>query len=1171
MPSRETLYSYKETRLNFETPSSAFTVDVKLPSATTQNRSRRQLGRTNLAKSDSTIFRTQNCATASATYHRKYHASPRNFLWRVLEDDTVLSIRAIDLCKQKALDTNLVLNFRFPYAIRPTCVALADPPDHDALSIFVLDTANQLYTLFLRPDSFRKRAFAEGGLGDACKVFAPNAFQNFKHPYRLMAVNNDQLVVSLSDGGHIKLDKKKSHNAPHMQWKETFFNAKGWIQGFRSIIGGRGDLDITAAAAAAQTNLGLDNASFLLTVCLDHCLRVWNLKNGQMVRAMDLLDAVRDPQETGKWQLDSAQTNLIRIVGQTEGKRLCVTYSPVASGEFKFWSLQCDDEDSMEVKDLYPDTQLIPQPPLGSDVWTLADFSIIESRSSHRFGMWILWKNNMAYRVQELTFLVDQLPESWQHNWRSVFSDTSIPAAQLSGAYDATDATEKWLRLILAPGRFPKATLDAALRAYERAMGRQTEASSRSNRELAEVVCDAISSTAVLNKTSQGEMDHEQFRSTSEGQWRKFYRILVELDKPRGEALSLAYEPELGMPWIICADSISAIRECNRLELICHNPHYRADGFNEESAIINTARNFVEGFSDSMLQICHAVLRSELFDETSKTDQERIQFFSDKAGFWRQISDEDCSQVTDVLGPNFNAVSMRLYQEVLDVCSETWKPQHPTENPLTDLGRKVIVKAAQDIADLQWNVCFSQLILLVHMEFEFDRPEDALHNRLNIGAIYRGLLKSLHRLELVKWLANTPISSPLSKVDRSSPASGNSPLSTKRQVEDLKVITALEGNVGHLLGLPEINPTSSQAASSIVTSIAADLCAQDSDVELQPQYIQCGLLVRDRADLALELQPFCDRGPFSTYVQGRVHLALKDFSTSALFFKKAAFGMSISPAATERHSSGLLDDTEWKSLYAGLPHYYTHIVDLFERQKAYSFVAEFARLALQFVNRNTRDADDVRTNMQTRLFSGAIATSQFELAHSTLVAMANRTLQQSCLKQLIQKMCDNLHNAEFVELSFPGLQNAVDEILEQRCHNTVDVITGVPYHQILYAWRIKRNDFRGAAAILLDRITKLRQLGEGDQWTGDDVLDTAVTRQYLVLINVLSCVEQKQAWIATEDPPQQANSGKATTGSKRRVVTLADIRKEYQNELDRIAAIQNNQFGLAADDEMEIL
>ncbi len=298
----------------------------------------------------------------------------------------------------------------------------------------------------------------------------------------------------------------------------------------------------------------------------------------------------------------------------------------------------------------------------------------------------------------------------------------------------------------------------------------------------------------------------------------------------------------------------------------------------------------------------------------------------------------------------------------------------------------------------------------------------------------------------------------------------------------------------------------------------------------------------------------------------------------------------------DRHSSGLLNETEWNLLNAGLPRYYAHIVSLYEKQKAYSYVVEFSRLSLQFVNSTTTpDADAVRTEMQSRLFHGAAATAQFELAHATLVVMQDRALQHSCLQRLVQRMCDHLHSAELVALPFPGLQNAVDELLERRCRDAVDVVTGAPpYHQVLYAWRIRRNDYRGAAAVLLDRIQKLRRLGEGDHHhqltpagaadngdgngSGGDVLDTPITRQYLMLINVLSCVDQKQAWIATETTsPASANAGAnapapaPVPGPKRRVVTLADIRKEYQDELDRIAAIQNNQFGFAAGDEMEIL
>ncbi|KAI0124669.1 DNA repair protein RAD51 [Xylariales sp. AK1849] len=1141
MTSREFLYLHKETRLNLEPPSSALIVDVKLPSAASQGRGQRRLnGAVDGGAEDEKLFRTRHCATEASIYHRKHHSTPKSFLWRVLEGDSILSLRCIDVCKtKKAPDANLILNLRFPQPIRPSCVALADARDHDALSIFVIDQTKNLYTITLRPESFRKRSTTDNPT-DFCNVHTSSGL-GFKTPHRLIAVDDDLLVVTDHDGGIIRFDRNKGHDASSHPWKETFYNSKGWSQNIKGFLKGSHtvkhggiNMDLSAAVSAVTTDLGQpQDGSFLFTVCLDHRLRIWNLQSGHILHTRDILNAQRNPQEIGKWTVDPTQSNLIKIVGETEGKRLCVTYSPIGTGEFKFWRLEADnDEGGVAIEDFFKDSHLVPVPPPGSDHGP---------RGTH---VWILWKNNMTYRVQYLSFTPEQVDDAW-HN------------AQSSGPCESTDTTEKWLQLILFPGRFTRATLETALTIYEQGLGTAKDPSARSSKGLAESICSVLGSTSALERNSAGGMDYEGFRGAGEMQWRRFYRLLIELDKQRGEALALSHEPGTGISWV-----------ASRLEQICHSPATRHEGLENVSLLVSTGLNFIDVFSDSMLQICNSVLRSELHEDSPKTDDERIQYFSDKAAFWRQTSDEDCTQVTDALGQNFKLVTMELYQKTVDLMNAPAGSQQESQYPLTDFGRKLAVKTVQEMVDLQWNVCFSQLILLVHMEFEFDLPEDALSTRLDIGTVYRYLIKSLQRLELVRWLAKTQLTLPLPKADRSASTSGNnSPAVTKRQTDEHQVITALEGTVGHLLGIANID-----AIPSGITDIASNLCAQDSDVQLPPQYTQCALLVQNRPDLAAELGPFCEQDAFSTYVQGRVHLGLKDFTTAAVYFRKAAYGLSRSMRHPDKHSSGLLDDTEWRLFYAGMPQYYAHIVSLYEKQKAHSYVVEFARLALQFINQHTKDAASIRTEIQSRLFNGAVNISHFDLAHSTLVAMTDHALQRSSLRNLIEKMCDGLHNSELVELPFPNLENAVDEILAQRCQDAIDIVTDKPWHQILYAWRIKRNDYRGASAILLDRIHKLRHRGDADEATGDDVLDTVITRQYLMLINVLSCVDQKQAWITTE----HASSGQAVNGSfvsqgKRRVVTLADIRREYQDELDRIAAIQNNQFGFAAGDEMDVL
>jgi nuclear pore complex protein Nup160 len=210
--------------------------------------------------------------------------------------------------------------------------------------------------------------------------------------------------------------------------------------------------------------------------------------------------------------------------------------------------------------------------------------------------------------------------------------------------------------------------------------------------------------------------------------------------------------------------------------------------------------------------------------------------------------------------------------------------------------------------------------------------------------------------------------------------------------------------------------------------------------------------------------------------------------------------------------------------------------------------------------------------MHSRLFNAAIQTTRYDLAHSVLALFSDEALQHSSLRTLVTKMCESSCASQLVDLPFIGLKDNVDELLAQKCLSIVDVTIGVPYHKILYAWRIKHSDFRGAAAISLERLQRLQQSGEGDRALGDDGLETLVTRQYVAVINALSCVDSKQAWILSEEPLRKSATGsKNTTQPKRKVVTLDDVRKEYQEELDRIAAIENNQFAFAGGDVMDVL
>ncbi|KAF4632411.1 hypothetical protein G7Y89_g5712 [Cudoniella acicularis] len=1180
MESRSPFYAYKETRLDLDSSAPDSTIAIRLPahgasswaSRATQKRS--QTLELPIAEDEDT-FRQRHLATAASVYHRVHQKSPRSFLWRVLEDGKVLSIRAIDLSRQsKSADANLTLRLYFPTPIVPCGIALSDSEEHDVLSAFVLTESHHLYTLTLRPDFFRKTTSTEENIGDWCKSYLSSAF-SFKRTHRLVALTADELLISLTDGGLLKLSRKSGGDGS--EWKEVFYNDGGWSHSFRSLIPfhgsntiqhGKHSIEVSSATSIASPITGLNGMPYSFTVSLDHRLRVWNLATGKIAYMGDLLNQDIDPSDTVKKVIDPSLSQLVKVYDD-EQTALCITYSPLGTGQFKFWNVVPNQNGSLEVTDLFPNNVLEPRAP-SSDLWTMADFSVIlDPTDQNDYTLWTMWKNNTTYRVQKLNFQsgsTTRVRNAWNDGWSAMATETlrDIPVPT-SFPGDSLDITDKYLEYILYPGRFTTATIETGLALYEQ-KSKGSKNSQRRNESLPERMCSIIASSHSLGRTSDGNMDYAHLRAATEDQWRRFCRLLVELDKLRGEAQSLAIDPEGNMPWVILADGISAVRECSDLEQIWHNPLAYPPGSEHVALPLLAAVDFRQSFSDRFLHSCKTLLLGELFEEPSLPDPARMREFYNKCDFANQIGDEDYAALVKNLGGGFKNVTLEVYEAMLDLLRAPKGLERPQEKlRLAEFGNKLVVRGIQEIIELHRGICLDQIVLLILIEGEINYGEEGI--QFETATVFSQLLTILKKLELLNWLTSTRISLPVGKNERSNSITEKS---SKLQIAT-KTMTVLEGVFRQILTL---NLRPFEIMTSALTEIIRQICTPDSDYEDAPSLMQSFLLRHDRPDLAMDFSRFLGQDPFSTYIQGRACLAYNDPQTAARFFKKAAYGMADPnpKIPSENRSGGYLDETEHNSLNAGLPEYYSHIVALYDKEKVFSFVVDFARLALQFVRSSSDNPQHhlLRTEMHSRLFNAAIQTARFELAHSTLCLFTDHALQHSSVRTLITKMCETSYASQLTDLPFIGLQDEVDEILAQKCQSIVDVTVGVPYHKILYAWRVRRNDFRGAAAISLERLQRLQQSGDGDRALGDDVLETPITKQYVALINALSCVDPQQAWILCEEPVRKGAS-KGGVQPKRKVITLEDVRKEYQGELDRIAAIENNQFAFAGGDEMDVL
>lgn len=114
----------------------------------------------------------------------------------------------------------------------------------------------------------------------------------------------------------------------------------------------------------------------------------------------------------------------------------------------------------------------------------------------------------------------------------------------------------------------------------------------------------------------------------------------------------------------------------------------------------------------------------------------------------------------------------------------------------------------------------------------------------------------------------------------------------------------------------------------------------------------------------------------------------------------------------------------------------------------------------------------------------------------------------------------------------------------------------MPYDRILYAWRINHDDYRGAAEVLYEQLSRLT--GGAFEPDDDTLLDA-----YLMLINTLACCGKDEGWILA---PVAGSGG----GPKRRIVTLEDVRREYQAELDRRSEIVQGRFAFRGE-AMDVL
>lgn len=916
---------YKEARLNIEPAFPGSTISLTLPASTTSTFSSRPVPKRTVITEqyidqDEEAFAKRHLASEGSMFFRRHHEYPRSFLWRILDNRKALEIQSADLDQDfnHKFEANLTLILQFAAPIRPFCVAFADSEERDALTVFAITTANELYTITLHRDFFMKPAASEQEIGDWCKRSSPTLFMN-RVPYRLVAPSVHELLVSLDDGAILYMTKK---NKDDVVWSEATYQQNNWSlgsflswKGQQSVRFDNADLDSSAAAAIS---LSPDN-KHIFSVCLNHRLRAWNVTSGKPGVQRDLLDEThRANEKAASYFIGPSQSTLMAIVnipGGVDGALYyVVTYSP-RKHQFKFWGIRDADDTNLGIYDAKPEVSFIPPVDdlMNTTVWTLEEFFIIPGPAGWRGAeLWIRARSGPSSKVYSVRFdLTDEsarLEHTWQNDWISVDSglltvdglkqDPANPSERDMEASELYEVglTEQWLDFFFYPGRFTVATLETALLIFRRGLDRSRSGRGAVKGSLKERICTTVAIFASLKQN--GTIDSDEYENAMTAQWQAFYGLVKDLHKRRGESLSLAYDYELEMPWLVLSDYLSAIRKGSHSEIIALNapalssshlsgPLRKSIASQESrniSKLLNAASSFRRGLPSSVHPQFRRQVESELFQSRSMSVIDRMEILEQNSDLFRQVSEDDVSLLVEELGTDVKDLTTEMFLRAIALNQETEPTRTSSKKQITRFGLSALVRVSQETLDTHYNVMLDLLVLILFM-IEEDISED-----FDASEIFTEIVNQLKDCTILTWLVST-VWSHQASTGPSSEVMMTSFYETFRNSRKFPITqTVLEGIFGHRsFNTPLPRGLKTRLFTYWTREWLSEVFKENFDSGVEE--IMGVLLLQKEYSLALDFSRFLAEGNWATYLKGRMHMALGENTLASVCFQKAAYNL----------------------------------------------------------------------------------------------------------------------------------------------------------------------------------------------------------------------------------------------------------------------------------------
>ena len=639
--------------------------------------------------------------------------------------------------------------------------------------------------------------------------------------------------------------------------------------------------------------------------------------------------------------------------------------------------------------------------------------------------------------------------------------------------------------------------------------------------------------------------------------------------------------------------------------------------------LLDIARGFSQSFSAELTRDCESALYSELLEEAEHPVPYRVYDFYERCRFGDAISNETyekLSQGVEAVG-GLETLGTELIPAILSLLPENVRGSHTALRP-TIFGSNLVDAGLHDTITDGRQIVYNLFVLMIFLECEEIQDENR-SEKFDAPSMFMIMLDILKEYEKKTWLLSHVRDVPLefSKHSKHSPVERGLK-STKSAVQSsTQQVTLLRDTKGRdIKPQPAVASPQSYLLTEMLNDVevwvggASEISSDDGCV-----WIQCYLIAHGNIALASGFSQFQPNTPWSTYIKGRLSLARNEHEQAALYFQKAAYPLGelrcclrgcsyadFRPAhgkaigMLSEMSAGLLtmDDTDYFN--SGVCRYFQHILALFESAEAYSLTAKFAHLALSALPHDrSGSAVEDQDGILSRLFGAELHCSHYVQAYTALTQLKDEQLRQNCATawidallgrtrlpkleatgsiRLLQELPLDLH---------PHIAQVLDDHLSSLAEKQASIPgipgriwsneNGIDYLKILYALRIGRQDYRGAVSVLMERLHLVKKSSQAR----NDTQATTLRHTLLALINALSCVAAEEAYVVAPVRERMANSRDVQRDSegrdletgwktRRRItVTLEDLRREYQQLLDRCSRIERGDFDFDAGSEEE--